>query len=221
MGNNSPSFLVKCSQTSRVWLFNCPEGCQHTLMKKQIKLHQINNIIFTNLDNRNTAGIMGLLSSLSLNCSLQQINIYGPPGTLQYLQLLRKYSQTTFRYILKIHTINYGYLNFNPSYAIQAYPSDVYKHTFEYSFTEKEKIGRFQSDKAISYKINKGPMYGYLKYQNKCIMPDGLIVSGDNFTHQHSMGLKISLLNTRRISRLHNEVISELTHVIFSSKKNM
>ena len=61
MIHKSISFLVKRSSMGIVWLFNCPEGCQHILIQKKIKLHQINNIFITSLDVKSIAGIIGLL----------------------------------------------------------------------------------------------------------------------------------------------------------------
>nr|YP_009313207.1 Ribonuclease Z [Dichotomaria marginata]SCW21461.1 Ribonuclease Z [Dichotomaria marginata] len=218
MINNSLSFLIKCNLTTQVWLFNCPEGCQNTLVQNQIKIHQINNIILTSLEIDNISGIMGLLSSLSLSCRVQQVNIFGPPGIFQYLQLARKYSQTTFRYSLKIHIIHYGYLTINKHYLLYANPNDPYKHTFTYILLESEKIGRFQLYKAHNiYKLQAGPIYGQLKNHKRLIMPDGSIISGKYFTHQPTMGLKILYLKNLRAIRLSAEMLCKLTQLIYKN----
>nr|YP_009628755.1 ribonuclease Z [Balbiania investiens]QBX88538.1 ribonuclease Z [Balbiania investiens] len=194
MLRQSLSFLLKCSQTGIVWLFNCPEGCQHIIMHRQIKLNQITHIVITNLAMENLAGLIGLLSSLSLSSRLQNLVIYGPKGLWHYLQFLRKYSQTTFRYSLKIYIIEEGLLNCHPSYSIYANPVDMTLTDFEYIIIENEKIGRFKLLKANIFQINPGPIYGKLKQQHHLMLPDGCIVSGQYFTDPYCLGLKIIYL---------------------------
>nr|YP_009314435.1 Ribonuclease Z [Liagoropsis maxima]SCW22689.1 Ribonuclease Z [Liagoropsis maxima] len=214
MINQSLSFLIKCSQTGQVWLFNCPEGCQHILNQKRIKIHQIRHIILTNLEIDNLAGIIGLLSSLSLSCRVKTINIYGPPGLLHYLHFARKYSQTTFKYKLIIHIINHEYIDTSLSYLLYSQPVDNHKHSLLYIFLEKEKIGRFQIRKAQIYGIQPGPFYGFLKIQKKYLLPDGNIVSGKHFTHKHAKGLKLLYVPGEYTYRLPFELTSDFTHIV-------
>lgn len=207
MLNQSLSFLVKCSQTGTVWLFNCPEGCQHILISQKIKIHLITHIVITHLSIDNIAGLMGLLSSLSLSSRINTINIYGPPGLFQYLQLARKYSQTTFKYSLSIyvikstHTSNYVYST------VHSYPKDAKNSKIEYTIIEKEKIGRFKSQKAKIFKITPGPIFGQLKAQGRLLTPCGTIVSGKYFTNPYSAGFKIIYLIEKYGSRSSSEVL--------------
>lgn len=208
MLKKSLSFLVKCSQTGTVWLFNCPEGSQHTLINKKIKIHQITNIIITHLYVDNISGIMGFLSSLSLSSRVHKINIYGPPGIFQYLHFCRKYSQTTFKYSLEIHTIKYGYINNNISNIIYSFPINHYNNEINYGIIEKEKIGRFKLQKAEIFQIPHGPVYGYLKSQGRLLTPDGNIIYGKYFTDTYYIGLKIIYLINKYSSRSSHELIN-------------
>lgn len=214
MINKSLSFLVKCSQTSTVWLFNCPEGTQHTLIHKRIKIHHITDIIITHLCIDNVAGLMGLLSSLSLSSRVQKINIYGPHGIFQYLHFCRKYSQTTFKYRLDIHTIEYGYIHHNISHITYAVPINPYNNKINYNIIEREKIGRFQLVKAQIFHIVPGPIYGYLKSQGRLLTPDGHIIFGKYFTDKYYMGLKIICLINKYNSRSSHELIQISEHNI-------
>jgi ribonuclease Z len=190
----STTSLVKCNQTNSVWLFNCTEGSQHFLMKQRIRIHQINNIVLTNLSLEYLAGLMGLLSSLSLNSHIQTMNIYGPPGISNYLQLARKYSQTTFKFNLEIHILSYGYFEYSLPYLIYSYPVNPRNNQIEYIILEKEKIGRLLSIKAKNFNIITGSLYAHLKSQNRFIMPDGYIIAGKFFTCSRSQGFKIPCL---------------------------
>jgi ribonuclease Z len=215
MLHQSLSLLLKCSQTGIVWLFNCPEGSQHILIEKKIKIHQITHIILTNLDIKNLAGLMGLLSSLSLSSRVHKIHIYGPSGIFQYLQFSRKYSQTTFKYCLEIHIIQNEYVSFNSSHLIYSHTIKDRASEIEYIILEKEKIGRFKSTKAQLFKITPGGLYGDLKLQNRFLVPDGFIISGKYFTNDYSIGLKILYLVNQYCSRSSVELTLASTQIIY------
>nr|YP_009313003.1 Ribonuclease Z [Dermonema virens]SCW21257.1 Ribonuclease Z [Dermonema virens] len=183
--------LIKCSQTGTVWLFNCPEGCQHLLAEHNIKIHQIEHIILTSLRTQDVGGVIGLLSSLSLSDRVQNINLYGPRGTLQYLNLARKYSHTTFHYNIIIHTYYYANIYTFSPFHLLIYPLDQTGYRYIYSFLENEKIGRFKSAKACLYGFKPGPLYGQLKRHKKYLLPDGTIISGRYFTQKYYPGVKL------------------------------
>jgi len=211
----STSSLLKCTQTNSVWLFNCPEGLQHSLMKQKIRIHQIHNIVLTDLSIKCVAGLMGLLSSLSLNSVLQAINIYGPPGTFNYLKLARKYSQTTFKFNLVIHILSYGYLEYKMSHLIYSYYINSSNNQCAYLILEKERLGRFYSIKAKKFNILIGPVYANLKLQNRFLMPDGHILAGKFFTDIRSRGSKIPCLANPYGYRSSIELTIYATEVIY------
>lgn len=215
MLNKSPSLLLKCSQTGIVWLFNCFEGCQHTLIKKNIKLHQINNIVLTNLHIENIAGLMGLLCSLSLSSRIDKVNIYGPPGLIQYLQFARKYSQTTFKYTISIKVVNSGYVSISPSYLIYVYSLEKKAQELAYNVIEKQKIGRFKSTKAQIFHLKSGPLYRSLKLHYRFVCPDGNVLSGMYFTNPYATGLKVSHLINNYGTKISIELLSKASQMIY------
>lgn len=195
------SFVIKMQQLGQVWLFNCPEGCQHTLARKKIKISQIAKIIVTDLSIKHLSGLFGLLSSLSLNTSIEKIDIYGPKGLVNYLFLGRQYSQTNFRYTLSVHNIENGVVVQNQFYQLYAFIDMVSILSFSYFILISEKPGRFNLLQAKNYNIPPGYLYGELKIGNDFILPDGFILYGKRFINSYYLGSKISLLsnyNTRQ-----------------------
>nr|YP_009313823.1 Ribonuclease Z [Hommersandiophycus borowitzkae]SCW22077.1 Ribonuclease Z [Hommersandiophycus borowitzkae] len=212
---NSPlSFLIRCSQTGKVWLFNCPDGCQQILDEHHIKINQINYIILTSLKTQVISGLMGLLSSLSLNGHIHDIHLYGPPGVTAYLNLARKYSQTTFRYRIQIHISQQTHIYKCNQFYIYTYPINKWGTCIAYVFLEQEKKGRFQETKAKTYKLMPGPIYGNLKLHKKYILPDGTIISGKHFTYTYSQGIKIFPLAEYYGYRFNYELIDNTRYII-------
>ena len=184
------SFFVKFSQSGDVWLFNCFESCQHVLSIKKIKISQIKKIIITDNSINNMSGLLGLLSSISLNTRTQRIDILGPLGLHYYLFGGRKYSQTNFRYKLYIYElsrsliINQFYSNFS------VLCNTNLESSKRYVMLSSEYPGSLDSVKALNYGIPFGPYYGYLKLGKKFILPDGFIFCNQDFVSGYLLGYK-------------------------------
>nr|YP_007878142.1 conserved hypothetical plastid protein [Calliarthron tuberculosum]AGA63753.1 conserved hypothetical plastid protein [Calliarthron tuberculosum] len=189
------SFLIKLDQLGQIWLFNCYEGCQHILAKKKIKISQITKIVITELSIQKISGLLGLLSSLSLNTKIDKIDIYGPKGLEYYLLLGRKYSQTSFRYRLYFHIISTGLIISNDFVKLYACINNLNYLYFDYYIITKEVPGRFNLNEALIYKVPIGPLYGQLKKGVNFILPDGYILYGNSFTQSYNLGIKVAFLN--------------------------
>lgn len=188
------SFVLKMQQLGQVWLLNCSEGCQHTLARKKIKISQISKIIVTDLSIKHVSGLLGLLSSLSLNTSIEKIDIYGPKGLMNYLFLGRQYSQTNFRYTLSVHNIDTGVIIQNPFYQLYTFTDLGSILSFNYFILISEKPGRFNLLRATKYNIPLGYLYGELKIGNDFMLPDGFMLYGNSFINSYYLGSKVSFL---------------------------
>nr|YP_009315052.1 Ribonuclease Z [Titanophycus setchellii]SCW23507.1 Ribonuclease Z [Titanophycus setchellii] len=219
MLNSSFSFLIRCSQTGEVWLFNCPDGCQQFVSKLQVRLNQINHIVINSLKTNEIGGLVGLLSSLSLNDRIQNINLYGPPGLLTYINLARKYSKTTFKYQLNVYIHQYTTIHKYGNFHLYIYPQNLYKNDLQYIFVEKERQGRFQSCKAELYGLSPGPIYGKLKMHNKYILPDGTIIAGKYFTNMYIKGIQVLYYQEKYSFRINHE-LSDRPYYTFRYKCN-
>jgi ribonuclease Z len=184
------SFVIKFSQSGDVWLFNCIEGCQHILLIKKIKISQIKKIIITDNSINNISGILGLLSSISLNTRTQRIDILGPVGLKYYLFGGRKYSQTNFRYKLYLYELSkksiFNQFYFNLSVLYNTNTDNLKRDVI----LSSESSGSLDSVKALNYSIPFGPYYGYLKLGKKFILPDGFIFCNQDFVSGYLLGYK-------------------------------
>lgn len=184
------SFFIKFIQSGDVWLFNCFEGCQHVLLTKKIKISQIKKIIIVDNSINNISGLLGLLSSISLNTNTQRIDIFGPVGLPHYLFGGRKYSQTNFRYKLYIHELSRN-LMFNQlhlSISVLFYTN--FESLKSYIILSSQVPGSLNSVKALNYGVPFGPFYGFLKLGKKFILPDGFIIRSQNFVSGYLLGHK-------------------------------
>lgn len=195
--SSTSSFLIKFSQRGDVWLFNCVESCQHILSIKKIKISQIKKIVITDNSITNISGLLGLLSSISLNTTTERIDLFCPGGLQYYLFGGRKYSQTNFRYKLYLHNLSYELIFHQLStsctnlYNIYLHGSDNYN----YLLLSQQRSGPFNSIKAFNYSIPFGPLYGDLKLGKQFILPDGFIVCNKKFVCGYFLGHRFTLFD--------------------------
>jgi len=199
------SFVIKLPNIKDIWIFNCHEACQHSLIIQHIKISQITKIIITDLHIENISGLLGLLSSLSLIKRVKELHIYGPIGLVHYIEFGKKYAQTNFCYDLYIHVLSTSRVLVNDMYNFYVFLDNLY---FRGLLIFKAENGKFRLRKASDFNLVSGPMYGALKRGNNFLLPDGFVMDGYNFSEYHIPGFKVAIL----MSKYHTRCSMELTY---------
>ena len=140
-------------------------------------------------------GLLGLLSTISLNTETDRIDIYGPKHLLKYVFWGRKYSKTNFRCKLYFYNTP-GKFVFHQSVS--------YSSPLLYFYSDKhincclfnhEQPAAFDYKNATKYNVPFGPICGYFKIGQNFILPDGFIAYGINFVYGHYLGNKVFFIN--------------------------
>lgn len=156
---------------------------------------------------------MGLLSTLSLNTRITKIDIYGPQDLVYYLFLSRKYSQTNFRYKLRIYALSTNFVLQKSAIKLCLSRSSFNLTSFDFHILIAEKPGRFNLIKALESNIPLGPLFGFLKLDHDFLLPDGCIIYGESFIRNYVLGNKLSFIYIY-ISRLSVEIIRNATYLL-------
>jgi ribonuclease Z len=82
-------------------LIDCGEGTQYRLMEQKIKHTRLRTICISHLHGDHYFGLVGLLSSLSLNGRTEPMLLIGPPELKEILDLQFRYSETELNYNLR------------------------------------------------------------------------------------------------------------------------
>ena len=212
--SSSSSFLIKLKQLGHIWMFNCFEGCQHLLAIKKIKVIQIKKIIITNNNIKNLGGLLGLLSTISLNTNIDRLDIYGPEGIDKYILLGRKYSYTNFRYKLYFHTISTSMLINDSDFSIYAFTNSVLYNSIDYSLIFAENSASFNLNYAKNFNIPFGPLFGFLKAGKNFILPDGFMLYSNDFISGYYLGTKLVFVN-RSINKSSSSIINNSTYSLY------
>lgn len=193
--------LIRLRQLGQIWLLNCFEGCQHTLGKKKVKIAQIKTIIITHNNTRNINGLLGLLSTISLNTGNSRIDIYAPKEIHKYIFWGRKYSKTNFRYKLYLHDLSSNIIVQHLSFCFHAFVHIDKDNCSVYSFMDFEHPGVFNCENIKKYNVPLGYLYSYFKAGQNFILPDGQIIYGRSFIYGYYLGAQIVLINRSPVKR--------------------
>lgn len=185
---NVSSVALSLPQKAEIWLFDCGEGTQHQILHSDLKSSQIKRIFITHLHGDHIFGLMGLLASCGLAGNAENIAIYGPPGLDKYIKACMNYSSTHLSYNLQFNTVEPGLVYENEQFSVTTYPLKHRITAFGYRVTEKDRLGKFDIEKAKALGIPPGPVYGKLKQGETISLEDGRIIKGKELCGEKEIG---------------------------------
>lgn len=187
---NVSSVALRLTQRAQVLLFDCGEGTQHQLLRSDVKSSQIERIFITHMHGDHVFGLPGLLASCGLAGNAKGIELYGPPGLQEYIRAALKYSYTNLAYPVKVHTVQAGIVYEDEEYVVSCLPLKHRISAFGYRVTEKDRLGRFDIEKAKALGIPSGPIYGRLKKGEIVTLEDGRKIDGKELCGEKEIGRK-------------------------------
>ena len=97
-GRMPTSQIVNVSE--QLFMIDCAEGTQLQVRRFRQKLHRINHIFISHLHGDHYLGLPGLVSSMHLLGRKAPLNIYGPKGIKEIVEVNMKHSQTFLNFEL-------------------------------------------------------------------------------------------------------------------------
>jgi ribonuclease Z len=189
---NVSSVALRLPQRAQMWLFDCGEGTQHQILRSDLKISQLSRIFITHMHGDHIFGLMGLLASCGLAGNVERIDIYGPPGLNEYLQLASRYSHTHFSFPIKVHPARPGVIYEDEEFTVSCSQLHHRITTFGYRISEKDRTGRFDVEKAKELQIPPGRIYGQLKRGETVTLADGRVINGKELCGPTEIGRKIA-----------------------------
>ncbi|WP_017655742.1 ribonuclease Z [Fortiea contorta] len=191
-GRNVSGVALRLPQRAELWLFDCGEGTQHQLLRSDLKSSQLSRIFITHMHGDHIFGLMGLLASCGLAGNVEKIDIYGPPGLNEYIQSALKYSHTHFSYPVKVHTVRPGIIYEDEEFTVTCGQLHHRITAFGYRIAERDRVGRFDVEKAKALQIPPGRIYGQLKRGETVTLNDGRVINGSELCGPTEIGRKIA-----------------------------
>jgi ribonuclease Z len=163
LGNNSAVPAYERYPTSQLislngnkFLVDCGEGTQMQLMRYKIRYSRISHIFISHLHGDHYFGLIGLLNSFGLLNRQQDLQVYGPAGLQEIIELQLQAASTRLPFLLHFHTIQKaGELAETEDMIVSCFPTDHRIECYGFLFQEKNLPRRFND------KRNKPRSYAY------------------------------------------------------------
>jgi ribonuclease Z len=100
LNRNPSAFLL--SIENEAFLIDCGEGTQYRLLEHKVKSTRIRHIFISHLHGDHYFGLIGLISSWSMNQRKEDLTIFAPRGLSEILTTQFKYSDTRLQFRVNI-----------------------------------------------------------------------------------------------------------------------
>lgn len=207
----------------RVFLFDCAEGTQQQMMRANVSYMKIDSIFFSHFHADHFLGLPGLLATMTMYERETQLNIYGPRGVENQVELALKITGIKPGFRINCIELKKGVVLEDKDFTITAFPLKHNTRCFGFSFKEKDKKAKFMREKALALGIPEGPLFAKLqrgetiKLGQRTITPDEVLDYSKG-----RRGRKVSIVLDTRADLSYLEYIKEsdvLVHEsVFASK---
>lgn len=168
---------VALQREGDIFLFDCGEGTQVQLIRASLSPGKLSAIFLSHLHGDHVTGLPGLLMTMMHQAREKPLFIFGPPGTKEYLNLIRKCLGFNPPYLLDIREISEGRVYSGSGFWVEAVGVDHKPHTFAFSLEEEPRPGRFFPDKAKELGVPKGPLFGKLQRGETLTLEGGEVIT--------------------------------------------
>ncbi|HIP32379.1 MAG TPA: ribonuclease Z [Crocinitomicaceae bacterium] len=179
---NPTSQYVECR--GRKIVIDCGEGTQVQFRKYGVKFQKVEHILISHLHGDHYFGLVGLLSSMHLLGRKKSIEIYGPDGLKQILDLQLQYGGSRLSFEINFHTLdttNSGIAFEDDKILIKHFPLSHKVPTNGFLIQEKEKERTLLIEKCQRDNI-KIQFYQYLKRGENVLGDDGKEIRFEDYT---------------------------------------
>ena len=157
-------------------MFDCGEGTQRQMMRYGVSF-SLSEIFFTHFHADHYLGIIGLLRTLSLQDRTEPMCFYGPPGAAQLLGDAINLGVERTPFEVEILEVRAGDCLPRNGYDIEVVEVQHGRIAVGYALRERERLGRFDPDKARDMGVPEGPLWGRIHSGEAIELPDGRTVA--------------------------------------------
>jgi len=210
---NHSGFLVK-TEKHKI-LVDCGEGIQRQFRMCEENPAKLTHLLITHWHEDHTLGLAGLLKTMGMNSYVQTLQIYGPRGTREKIELFQKiYSR--YKISISIKEIDSGLVYEDKMIKIEAEKMDHGITTLAYNIIIKDQI-RIDKSKLKKLKIPPSPLIGELQ-RGKDIEFNGKKIKSKDITYRQE-GKKLTIIldtaenaNTIKLAKDSDLLICESTY---------
>jgi ribonuclease Z len=145
--------------------FDCGEGAQRTAITSGVGFNKETSIFISHMHGDHVVGLLGLLQTMAMQSRNRPLNLFGPKGIVEFLQLNQRLLNFGLTYPVFGKIVRRGVVFDSKKlrYRVLAEKSEHSTVSYAYVFQEKEKPGRFKPQVAMRLGVPEGPLWSKLQ----------------------------------------------------------
>jgi len=157
-------------------LFDCGEGTQRQMMRYGVGF-AFKEIFVTHYHSDHFLGIIGLLRTLGLMDRKDPMTLYGPRGAQRILGGALNVGIERTKFPVEIVELKPGDRLDRGEYELAVFETEHRADTIGYALMERDRLGRFDPEKARELGIPEGPLWGQIHKGKTVSLPDGRTIA--------------------------------------------
>jgi len=155
-----------------MFLFDCGEGTQRQMMRYGVGF-SFKEIFFTHYHSDHLLGVIGLVRTMGLMDRREGLVLYGPRGAQRILSHALSVGIEKPKFPVEIIELKSGDRIKRGDYEFVAFTTDHRADTIGLSLVERDRLGRFDPDRARVLGVPEGPLWGQLHRGVTVTLDDG------------------------------------------------
>ena len=196
--NTSALVLKLLEERGAVWLFDCGEATQHQILHTTVKPRKIEKVFITHMHGDHIFGLPGLLGSRSFQGGDEPLEIYGPKGIREFIEMTISLSRTHLTYPIVYRELEDGILFEDELMMVEARMLDHVIPSYGFRITQKPLPPKLLVNKALALGVPKGPLLARLKNGEDVETADGQLVRSKDVTEPEEQGFIVAILGDTR-----------------------
>lgn len=169
----------------RYFLIDCAEGTQHQLRRFHMPYNKVNHVFISHLHGDHFFGLIGLLSSLSMQGRRGELHVYGDKRLQEIIEFQLRLMNSRMSFPLIFHALSRQVETIYEDKAVTV-TSFPLLHRYDapvcgFLFREKERERTIRKDMAAAWEVPLAFMQ-YLKKGADFVTPEGEIVPNERLT---------------------------------------
>ncbi|ANU11124.1 ribonuclease Z [Planococcus antarcticus DSM 14505] len=196
--NTSALVLKLLEERGTVWLFDCGEATQHQILHTTIKPRKIEKIFISHMHGDHIFGLPGLLGSRSFQGGDEPLEIYGPSGIKEFVEMTLTLSRTHLTYRIVYHELTEGVLFEDELMTVETRLLNHVIPSYGFRIIQKPLPPKLMVNKALALGVPKGPLLAKLKNGGDVEITDGRWVRSGDVTEPEEPGFIVTILGDTR-----------------------
>ncbi|HLE47452.1 MAG TPA: ribonuclease Z [Candidatus Thermoplasmatota archaeon] len=144
-------------------LFDCGEGTQRQFQRSELSYMAISKIFLSHLHGDHCFGLPGLLKTMQLNERTEPLDIYGPRGLNELMQIYGQIANVHDQFAVRWKELREGDTVQAEGYRVACRKMNHGAINLAYAYEEEARAGRFNKPKALELGVKEGPEFARLK----------------------------------------------------------